>query len=80
MSAKWAMSGAESISKVWGTYTMRSKSLILVSDYLLQIYPGAPHGFSFFPVGGTETTEQGLNDIAMFMNERIAASVRQSRA
>ncbi|EME43335.1 hypothetical protein DOTSEDRAFT_80769 [Dothistroma septosporum NZE10] len=59
MSAKWAMSGAESI---------------------LKIYPGAPHGFSFFPVGGTETTEAGLSDIAMFMNERIAAHVRQSRS
>lgn len=49
MSTKWAMSGAESV---------------------LKIYPGAPHGFSFFPVGGTEATEDVLKDIATFMNER----------
>ena len=35
MSTKWAMSGAETI---------------------LKLYPGAPHGFSFFPVGGTEVS------------------------
>lgn len=50
MSAKWQMSGAEAI---------------------LKIYAGAPHGFSFFPIGGTETTEEGLKDICEFMNERI---------
>ncbi|KAF2163584.1 hypothetical protein M409DRAFT_26193 [Zasmidium cellare ATCC 36951] len=51
MSAKWQISGAEAI---------------------LKIYPGAPHGFSFFPIGGTETTEEGLKDICTFMNERIS--------
>ncbi|CAK4030980.1 hypothetical protein DOTSEDRAFT_80769 [Lecanosticta acicola] len=49
MSAKWSMSGAESI---------------------LKVYAGGPHGFTFFPIGGTETTEQNLKDIATFMNER----------
>ncbi|KAI5364774.1 Putative alpha/beta hydrolase-3 [Septoria linicola] len=51
MSSKWAMSGAESI---------------------LKIYPGAPHGFSFFPVGGTEQTEECLRDIGIFMNDKLA--------
>lgn len=52
MCAKWQMSGAEGI---------------------LKIYPGAPHGFSFFPsVGGTERTPENLADIAEFMNERIS--------
>lgn len=50
MSTKWAMSGAESI---------------------LKIYPGAPHGFSFFPVGGTERTDECLKDIGMYMRERL---------
>ncbi|CAK1365512.1 unnamed protein product [Cercospora beticola] len=50
MSTKWAMSGAESI---------------------LKIYPGAPHGFSFFPVGGTERTDECLKDIGLYMRERL---------
>lgn len=51
MATKWAMSGAESI---------------------LKLYPGAPHGFTFFPVGGTEQTEIALRDIGEFMNDRLA--------
>ncbi|EGP85143.1 uncharacterized protein MYCGRDRAFT_101090 [Zymoseptoria tritici IPO323] len=50
MSAKWAMSGAESI---------------------LKIYPGGCHGFTFFPVGQTETTEAALKDIETFVTERL---------
>ena len=49
MAAKWQISGAESI---------------------LKVYTGGAHGFSFFPIGGTETTEEGLKDICTFMNER----------
>ncbi|KXT02255.1 hypothetical protein AC578_5059 [Pseudocercospora eumusae] len=41
------------------------------ADSILKIYPGAPHGFSFFPVGGTEQTDICLRDIGMFMNERL---------
>ncbi|EME82190.1 uncharacterized protein MYCFIDRAFT_65237 [Pseudocercospora fijiensis CIRAD86] len=41
------------------------------ADSILKIYPGAPHGFSFFPVGGTEQTDICLKDIGMFMNERL---------
>ncbi|KAK4983393.1 hypothetical protein LTR50_007260 [Elasticomyces elasticus] len=50
MSAKWAMSGAETVVK---------------------IYPGAPHGFIFFPPGGTETTEEGLEDVRVFITEKL---------
>ncbi|KAK4977362.1 hypothetical protein LTR28_007210 [Elasticomyces elasticus] len=50
MSAKWAMSGAETVVK---------------------IYPGAPHGFIFFPPGGTETTEEGLKDVRVFITEKL---------
>lgn len=49
MSAKWTMSGAESI---------------------LKVYPGGCHGFVFFPPGGTETTQDGLDDIVAFVTER----------
>ncbi|KAF2773518.1 hypothetical protein EJ03DRAFT_100813 [Teratosphaeria nubilosa] len=39
---------------------------------VLKIYPGAPHGFVFFPVeGATETTKEGLGDIVAYMNERV---------
>lgn len=48
MGSKWAMSGAESIVK---------------------IYPGAPHGFVFFPPGGCEGTTEALHDIRTFLTE-----------
>ncbi|KAH9828293.1 alpha/beta hydrolase fold [Teratosphaeria destructans] len=42
------------------------------SEGILKIYPGAPHGFVFFPLeGGTETTGEGLEDIVAYMKERI---------
>ncbi|KAK3673647.1 hypothetical protein LTR78_006552 [Recurvomyces mirabilis] len=52
MSAKWRMSGAES---------------------LLKVFPGAPHGFVFFPPGegGTPETQKSLDDITMYINERV---------
>lgn len=34
------------------------------------IETGAPHGFVFFPPGGTETTQEGLDDIVAFVTER----------
>lgn len=30
---------------------------------------GAPHGFNFFPVGGTEQTEMCLEDVRVFIEE-----------
>jgi len=50
MSAKWAMSGAKSV---------------------LKIYPGAPHGFVFFPQGGVEGTDEALADIKTFLSEEM---------
>jgi len=49
MSAKWAMSGAESI---------------------LKVYPGAPHGFIYFPPAASETVKQGTDDIITFLTEK----------
>jgi len=50
MCAKWQMSGAEGI---------------------LRVYPGAPHGFVFFPPGGTETTQESLDDITTYLVDRM---------
>ncbi|KAL1304441.1 hypothetical protein AAFC00_003438 [Neodothiora populina] len=50
MGAKWALSGAESITK---------------------FYPGAPHGFVFFPPGACDQTEKALADIKVFLNEHV---------
>lgn len=32
---------------------------------------GAPHGFVFFPVGGTEETQKALDDIKVFIDGRL---------
>ena len=43
------------------------------SEGVLRVYPGAPHGFVFYPPGqaGSEQTQRGLDDIVMYMNERM---------
>jgi hypothetical protein len=38
--------------------------------YLMMIL-GAPHGFVFFPVGGTPETQKALDDIKMFVDEHM---------
>lgn len=40
------------------------------AEAILKIYPGAPHGFVFFPPGGTEQTQKGLDDITAFITEK----------
>lgn len=50
MSSKWAISGAETIVK---------------------IYPGAPHGFVFFPEGSVDGTAEALADIKTFLTEKL---------
>ncbi|EMC97069.1 hypothetical protein BAUCODRAFT_147239 [Baudoinia panamericana UAMH 10762] len=51
MAAKWQMSGAEGI---------------------LKVYPGAPHGFVFFPPGdNSPETQKALDDITTYVNERM---------
>jgi hypothetical protein len=37
--------------------------------YLIML--GAPHGFVFFPLGGTPETQKALNDIKMFLDEHM---------
>ncbi|KAK6441622.1 hypothetical protein LTR95_002133 [Oleoguttula sp. CCFEE 5521] len=36
---------------------------------VLKLYPGAPHGFNFFPLEGTEQTQIVLDDIATFVKD-----------
>lgn len=50
---------------------MSAKWSMAGAESILKIYPGAPHGFVFFPPGRTEETQKGLDDITMYMNERI---------
>jgi len=33
------------------------------------VFAGAPHGFIFFPAGGTEQTEKALEDVRTFVEE-----------
>lgn len=66
MHAKWAMSGAESILKIYPgeCHVSRLRGLSAENDL------GAPHGFVFFPPGQTETTQAALDDIVAFCSER----------
>ena len=41
------------------------------AESILKIYPGAPHGFVFFPPGGTEQTDKGLEDTVAYITERM---------
>lgn len=66
MSAKWSMSGAESILKIYPGAFEAYQALKMTAD----TGAGAPHGFVFFPPGGTETTQDGLDDIVAFVTER----------
>lgn len=50
---------------------MSAKWSMAGAESILKIYPGAPHGFVFFPPGGTEETQKGLDDITTYINERM---------
>ena len=50
---------------------MSAKWSMAGAESILKIYPGAPHGFVFFPPGGTEETQKALGDIVMYMSERM---------
>lgn len=49
---------------------MSAKWMASGAEAIMKIYPGAPHGFVFFPSGGTEQTDIALEDIRVFMTER----------
>lgn len=66
MSAKWAMSGAESILKVYPGELLECMAVIV---RLPNNGTGGPHGFVFFPKGSTKSTDDGLEDIKQFLND-----------
>lgn len=53
------------------TIFMASKWQISGAETIAKIYPGAPHGFTFFPSESCEETVRALNDIKQYVNERI---------
>ncbi|KAL2350329.1 Alpha/Beta hydrolase protein [Cryomyces antarcticus] len=52
------------------TMMMATKWQMNGAEGIVRIYPGAPHGFVFFPPGGCEGTEEALEDIRVFLTER----------
>jgi acetyl esterase/lipase len=71
MATKWKMSGAEAVLKLYpGMWTHGSALLDGVFDWWCSI-TGAPHGFVFFPIGGTPETQKALDDIKMFLDEHM---------
>ncbi|KAK5111224.1 hypothetical protein LTR62_005252 [Meristemomyces frigidus] len=75
------MSGLPSALFVVGTADCLLEDSVFMSakwrssgaDSVLRVYPGAPHGFVFFPpgAGGTPETQKALDDITMYINERV---------
>lgn len=51
---------------------MSVKWMMSGAEGILKIYPGAPHGFTYAPIGKTCTTKACLDNIATFLNERSA--------
>lgn len=68
MSAKWMMSGAEAILKV---YPGEDDELLKHALNCVDVLAGAPHGFVLFPRDGTEETEKSLSDIKVFLTDRL---------
>ncbi|KAF2719851.1 alpha/beta-hydrolase [Polychaeton citri CBS 116435] len=50
---------------------MSTKWSLSGAESVLKFYPGAPHGFTFFPIGGTEQTLLALEDIITFVSEKL---------
>lgn len=51
------------------TVFMGAKWAMNGAESVVKIYPGAPHGFVFFPVGQCDGTEEALGDIKTFLTE-----------
>jgi len=51
------------------TIVMGSKWAMTGAEAMVKIYPGAPHGFVFFPPGQCDGTEEALSDIKTFLTE-----------
>nr|POE56547.1 esterase [Quercus suber] len=51
---------------------MSTKWSMSGAESVLKVYPGAPHGFILFPLDcGSETVQQGLDDVVTFVTEKI---------
>jgi acetyl esterase/lipase len=70
MTTKWTMSGAEAVLKLYPGKRIYSHP-IRRGVQLMILCIGAPHGFVFFPVGGTPETQKALDDIKMFLDSHM---------
>lgn len=60
------------------TVFMAAKWQMAGAEGVTKIYPGAPHGFIFFPQGALESAEQGLQDSQHFILEKLGESYDES--
>lgn len=72
MATKWTMSGADAVLKLYPGTSGASLPLIsILQPTNAYGHLGAAHGFVFFPIGGTPETQKALDDIKVFLGERL---------